>query len=235
MNRDFTKNPLEGEPFQWLFRTPDAQAIRKHWSKEAVVTGSWQGKEAREVPAGQLLPGELSAALCEVGCYTVRSAQRVYRVNQDYTETPACAEELEAYKSQWETDWVMSDGWLGDLRLVHEISARHHDGPEREFILVDGARNAHRCYWMESINAIYAAKENASVPDEYASLFVNKFWMGDSHSADYWRKLDPTERIWEISLGDCSDDDAQFYIVREPVVRFLIPEIQTEGGCDVEN
>ena len=213
-------------------RALNNSTIREHWHRTAVFTDSWEDKEEKAVPANELLPGELSAVLFQVGCYTVRSAQRVYRVNQDYTEMPATLEELETYKNHRN----VFDGWLGNLRLVHEISARHHDGPEREFILVDGAKNAHNCYWSEEIQSIYTAKKDASIPDENASLFVYKFWIGSSHSVDYWSKLDPTGRMWRLSLSPYNDrvGEERFCIVGQPPVRFLVPEIQAEGNTNSE-
>jgi len=52
--------------------------MREHWNCLAVLTDSYsnntQEHEAREE---SLLDGELSAVIFQVGCYMIRSAQRV--------------------------------------------------------------------------------------------------------------------------------------------------------------
>ena len=67
-------------------RNEDRVMIQEHWRQTVVFTDAlhiepWEwGEIGKKVLEGELLPGELSAVTFSVGCYTVRSAQRVYRV-----------------------------------------------------------------------------------------------------------------------------------------------------------
>ena len=67
-------------------RSEDRVMIQNHWKDTAVFTDAlyieaWEwGEIGKKVPEGELLPGELSAVTFPAGCYTVRSAQRVYRI-----------------------------------------------------------------------------------------------------------------------------------------------------------
>lgn len=86
-------------------RSEDRVMIQKHWKDTAVFTDAlyiepWEwGEIGKKVQEGELLPGELSAVTFPAGCYTVRSAQRVYRIyGTGYfpeKETPVSREETE--------------------------------------------------------------------------------------------------------------------------------------------
>lgn len=56
--------------------------FRRHCrDSEAVFTDAWSlGTEEHQVSDEELLPGEIEAVTFQVGCYTVRSALRVYTI-----------------------------------------------------------------------------------------------------------------------------------------------------------
>ena len=189
-------------------RSEDRVMIQKHWKDTAVFTDAlyiepwvW-GEIGKKVPEGELLPGELSAVTFPAGCYTVRSAQRVYRIYGTgcfpEKETPASREETERVRKDvtpMGTIGPLFSAWCDELRVTHEISARHNDAPEGKFTYICRAAEAQNGRWKEHISAIYSVKESEFIPDEYASLMVCLAFAGDSHGSDTWYKFDPTGKI----------------------------------------
>ncbi len=194
----------------------DRELIRKHWKSTAVFTDVWTpGEKECKVPEEELLPGELAAVTFRVGCYIVRSAQRVYRVyDPGYTpqeEQPADKKEVELirglvmYDDQngqcvWNERAIFTD-WKDKLRLTHEISARHVSNPNGGFIYVCRAAQARNYSWFEYIGDIFAVKENELTSDEYASLLVYSHYEGSCFGADTWYKLDPDGRVTKLEPG----------------------------------
>lgn len=191
-------------------RNEDRAAIQEHWKDTVVFTDAlhiqaWEwGEIGEEVPGNKLLPGELSATTFSVGCYTIRSAQRVYRIYEPgYSpemETPADQEETELVRKDIRPVTVASIGfldsaWRDKLRVTHEISARHNDDPEGKFTYICRAAEARNARWKEHISAIYSVKESEFIPNEYASLLVCLAFAGDSHNSGTWYKFDPTGKI----------------------------------------
>lgn len=187
----------------------DAQGkdvIRKHWNSAAVFTDAWHpGINEETLTEAELLSGELSAVIFQVGCYTVRSAQRVYSIHE-----AGDGRELEMPADQAEVEFVknISPAYVGApslngrlLRVMNEISAKHHASPNNVFayvcraILLSGSAN-----WCEYIGDIYTVKENDSIPDEYASLLVYSHYEGSSFGVDTWYRLDPTGKVTKLEL-----------------------------------
>ena len=105
--------------------------------------------------------------------------------------------------------------WRNELRVTHEISARHNDAPEGKFTYICRAAEASSGRWKEHISAIYSVKESKFIPDKYASLLVCLAFAGDSHGADTWYKLDPTGKITTLRLHpyDFDADKARFAVM----------------------
>lgn len=200
----------------------------KHWCPTAVFTGGWCSGHEKKVPSAKLLQGELSAEISTVGCYLVRSAIRVYKVHE-----PGYCPELEAPADQNDMDelwryineWGDLEGFLAigawcvvekslsqRLRITHEISARHKDDPNPEFVYLTRTTQARTSMWYESISCICSAKKKAFVPDRDASLFVCNTYVGDSFSADTWYKLSRFGKIKKLVLHpfDSQQDEARF-------------------------
>ena len=209
-------------------RSEDRVMIQNHWKDTAVFTDAlhieaWEwGEIGKKVPEGKLLPGELSAVTFPAGCYTVRSAQRVYRIyGSGYfpeKETPSSREDTERVRKDvtpMGTIGPLSPAWCDALRVTHEISARHNDAPEGKFTYICRAAEARTGRWKEHISAIYSVKESKFTPDEYASLLVCLAFAGDSHGADTWYKLDPTGKITTLRLHpyDSDADKARFAVM----------------------
>lgn len=206
-------------------KNEDRVTIREHWKRTVVFTdalhiAAWEWSEiGKKVPEGELLSGELSVVTFSVGCYTARSAQRVYRscgpVYIPEEETPAGWEETELVKKDMTpmgTIRPLVPVWCDELRVTHEISARHNDAPEGKFTYICRAAEASSGRWKEHISAIYSVKESKFIPDEYASLLVCLAFAGDSHGVDTWYKLDPTGKITTLRLHpyDSNADKARF-------------------------
>lgn len=185
----------------------DRELVRKHWKTEAVFIDAWcPGADERKAPEEELLPGELSAVVFQVGCYTVRSAQRVYRIHDpEYVpelETLADNEEVEMVRKDLETGVGMRKeadcevaAWDEKLRGTNEISARHNSAPNTGFTYICRVAEARNASWYEYIGDIYAVKENAHIPDEYASLLVYSHYEGSSFGSDTWYKFEPTGKL----------------------------------------
>ena len=202
--------------------------IRKHWKLSAAFTGSLHPGHGKKVDEADLLPGQLSAEIFHVGCYTVRSAQRIYQVCEPgYSpeqEIPATLEDVELVRKDIapisavpRLGFTMTTGiglqpWRNRFRVTHEISARHQDNPSGLFTMICRAAESINSRWSEHIGPICAAKEHIVIPNRKASLFVCSTYVGGSFSADTWYKLDPAGEITTLSLHpyDSESDKARF-------------------------
>lgn len=130
--------------------------------KSAVVfMDAWDpGRKERKLTEAELLPGELTAVVFPVGCYLVRSAERV------------CGQ-----------------------CIVQEISARHTAAPGNAFVEVCRIPQPADGDGCGYIGDIYAVREQASVPDEAASLIVYSHYEGRSSGADTWYQFTADGKI----------------------------------------
>lgn len=194
--------------------------LRKHWSSSAVMTDDYTSEtKEQKIAEEDLLPGELSAVTFQIGCYTVRSAQCVYKImDSSYdpeNEPPADEAELKLLRAQTAQPGMTAThlpALRSHLRMVHEISARYKDTPQDKFTFICRAAHARNYSWSESIEAVCAVKENSAVADEEASLLVLDTYIGDSFDVDTWYKLDPDGRITTLKLHpfDSDMDNARF-------------------------
>lgn len=203
----------------------DRKLIRKHWKEEAVFTDAWQPSTDEDmipVPEERLLQGELSAVIFQVGCYAVRSAQRVYKIYEPgYTpemEVPVENEEIERVRKDVRilggraAFFTSFSSLQNEFRITNEISARHNSAPCTDFTYICRAASGRHASWFESIGNIYTAKENVHIPDEYASLLLCFHWSGSSFSTKTWYKFEPTGRITVLRTGayGIMPDEAKF-------------------------
>ena len=195
------------------------ETIRKHWHQTAVFTDSPLMRRKKAVPKSKLLPGELSAETFHVGCYKVRSAVRVYNVDElgycPENETPASLEDVEMIRRETDDGKMLGFGfqdWRDRLHVTHEISAKHSNNRSGEYTYLCRATEARNYYWCERITAICAAKKNALTPDNKAELFVCNTFIGDSHGAESWYKLSPSGKVERLYLHDydADQDNARF-------------------------
>lgn len=192
--------------------------IRRHWKNEAVFTDAWRPDEAeQEIPENELQAGEMSAVIFKVGCYSVRSAWRICK-QQDDLEIPADKEEVDFAKKKLKgtentvIDVLIYNELPEKLRVVHEISAKHMDNPSDSYTKVCSVTQSRSVMWCEYVGDIYTVKENEAIPDDYASLLVYTHYSGDSFSVDTWYKLEPTGKITTLRLHpfDSNMNEAQF-------------------------
>lgn len=202
--------------------------IRKHWKLSAVFTGSLHPGHGKKLIETELLPEELSAEVFRVGCYTVRSARRVYQVCEPgYSpeeERPASPEDVALVRKDMPPEIadprlnftrihsVCFPSWRDRLRVTREISARHQNNTDGSFTVICRTAESRNYAWSETIGVICTAKEHIAVPNEHASLFVCNTYMGDSFTADTWYKLDPSGKITTLRLHpyDSDIDKARF-------------------------
>ena len=195
--------------------------IYKHWSRNAVFTGSWDTRECRgeKVKEEELLLGELSAYVYQVGCYTVRSAWRVYKIYEPgycpEKEQPASMEEVEMVKKdivREEMAFIGFYSWRNELRITNEISARHNKDLGADFKYICRTTEARNHSWSEIISCICAAKKHMFMSNQEASLFVCNTYVGDSFSAETWYKLsaDGTTKSMRLHPYDKDMEKAKF-------------------------
>ncbi len=173
-------------------------------------------RPAEFVSEDKLLTGEISACIFRLGCYLVRSAQRVYRISSEEVyfpkkECPASNEEAEIVRKDIASDMkdakqsftrtiLFAPPWHKKLRVTHEISARHIDAPGETFQYICRAASARNYSWSEGIKEITCEKARPQIPDKYASLVVCLSWTGSSYSMDTFYRLEPTGKVTEDTV-----------------------------------
>ena len=194
--------------------TEAEKLIRRRQNSTVVFTDAWSpGVGEHKIPEEGLLPGELSAVTFRVGCYTVRSAQRLYKINgtgySPELDEPADKDEVGQVRKDVVPEnaggldgyaGIVSNGrmrpsWEDKLCLTHEISARYDPDPDAAFQYVCRTIQAGNSGWCEYIGDIYTVKEHGSVPDECASLLVYSHYECSTYGLDTWYKLEPAGKI----------------------------------------
>lgn len=198
--------------------------FRRLCSSEAVFIDAWcPGIDESKVPEEELLPGEIEAVTFQVGCYTVRSALRIYTISDSEwylaeVGEPADKEDVRLVRknlllgeggrkdteakgnifASWGNIYTYTGyipSWRDNLRFTHEISARHHSTQDKSYTYICRAADPINGKWFEYIGDIYAVKERDTVPDESASLLIYFVFTSDFYGVDTWYKLDPDGKI----------------------------------------
>lgn len=173
---------------------------RRKNSTDIFIDAWCPGTGEQEIPEWELLEGELSAVVFRVGCYIVRSAQRIYKIYEpDYRpelETPANKEETEKIRVAGGSKVIECElgTWL-KFRLVQEISARHIFSPDSAFTYICRAAKARNHTWQEYIGDIYAVKEHEKIPDKDAFLLIYLGYAGSSYTSETWYKMSPDGKV----------------------------------------
>lgn len=139
-----------------------------------MFTDVWDRRtDGQKLSEEELLTGEVTVVTFKVKGYTIRSAQRVYKIHEPgYSpelEMPSGKEEVELVKEDVGADsggdcHIVRGGFLGlgewrdTLCLIHEISSRHDSEPSRKFIYICRAAQARNASWSEEIERIYTVK-----------------------------------------------------------------------------
>ena len=194
--------------------------FRRECSSEAVFIDAWcPGADENKVTEEDLLPGEIEAVTFQVGCYTVRSALRVYTIQDpDWylaeVGEPAEKEEVEIVRkdlllgerdgrvtvakgnifASWGNIYAYTGfipSWRDKLRITHEISAKRNSKRDKPFTYICRAADPINGKWFEYIGDIYAVKEMDIVPDESASLLIYFVFSSDFYGVDTWYRFDP--------------------------------------------
>lgn len=209
--------------------------IRRHWSRNAVLTDSWFrfSDNGQELAQEELFEGEVSAVVIQVGCYTVRSAERFYKIqdpeNPSGLRIPADEKDFELIwkdiefsktmnvdaqeKRNWLRGWLRGLGYPeslgGKLFGVREISARHNSSPDGSFSYIFSVARPQPITGCEYVDIIFTAKKNDHIPDEYASLFIGtRIWVGTGSNSGMWYQFEPTGKITRFNPMDMNK--AQF-------------------------
>ena len=220
---------------RYHFREDGKNDLRKQYGNAIVFTDTCENPCFHRVETDDLLPGELSAFTFGVGCYTVRTAWRVYKIHE-----PGYSPEQEMPADKDDVDTVrkdLGDGnvaeltgflsiadvsgfaniskyppeWSDKLRVTHEISAKHT--ADSDGVFFDGfkpvcrATESRNANWSETIGYICAIKDNASLPDNQASIVVSSMYLGSSFSVPHWHKLDYNGELSHISKHPYADSE----------------------------
>lgn len=200
-------------------------SFRRHGcDSEVVFIDTWSpGTEEHQVSDEELLLGEIEAVTFQVGCYTVRSALRVYTLQDpDWylaeVREPTDKDDVEMVRkdlargkgdekavgekrsifASWGSSSVFADHiplWRDKLRITHEISARHNSDRNMPFTYICRAADPMNGKWFEYIGDIYAVKARDTVPDESASLLIYLAFSSDFYGVDTWYRFDPEGEI----------------------------------------
>ncbi len=198
--------------------------FKRDYNSEAVFIDAWcPGAGENKVPEEDLLPGEIRAVTFKVGCYTVRSALRVYTIqDSDWylaeVGEPADREDVELVAkdlmleeengkpagikgsifSSWGKQYAFAGctpSWGDKFRITHELSAKHNSDCDKQFTYICRAADPVNGKWFEYIGDIYAVKERDNVPDEYASLLIYFVFTSDFYGVDTWYRFAPDGEI----------------------------------------
>ncbi len=198
-----------------LFRETSAnEVLRKHWFPTAVLTDSIgdylpETKEnevigfgslldqilatipsAEIVPEDELLPGELSAVVFQIGYYFIRAAQKVYHRNRnldDYKDaSPASKEEVQFVREH--SDDIFS-GCRKKYMVATEISANVVNYAAEEMHYVCNTIQPVGYSWHEEITAIITAKKGSLLSTRHEHLWVCITWYGESDTVETWYDL----------------------------------------------
>ena len=200
------------------------EAFCRQGCEDVVVIDTWNpGIDENKVSEEELLPGEIEAVTFQVSGYTVRSALRVYTIQDPdgyFAEVgkPARKNDVEIVRK----DLVSGEGnekvietrdnifavwgnihacvsclpaWRDKLRITHEISARYNSNPDRPFTYICRAADPMNGKWFEYIGDIYVVKERAADPDESASLLIHFAFTSDFYGVDTWYKFESDGEI----------------------------------------
>jgi hypothetical protein len=195
--------------YDYLLNIYNEGELRKNYGDVIILTDRCCNPGLNPVEPFELLPGELSAVTFTVGCYTVRSAERVYKLSESRFNPeaiPADQGEVEIVKA------VLSENlpaerrthawstYYGKLALFNEICAKHSTASDGKYAdgfklicradIGGGAREEGR------IECIGTIKENESVSDNSASLVVKY----SHHSDGAWYKLDSENAITKSAI-----------------------------------
>ena len=168
--------------------------LKKHMGNDIKFTGAWdKAQNIRQLQTDELLPGEMSAMTYEIGGYTVRNADRVYKRLEDFTEIPADNETIELAKEQQKRLFGLMGNRDRSIKITNEISAMRtsdiSDAFSDGFKLVCQATNG--IHVFEEIHFICSILTPPSFSLNDELLFVKRCFMGDSISAESWFCLNP--------------------------------------------
>lgn len=177
------------------------KTLRRHLGNDIVFTSVWaDAKDEHELDDSDLLEGELSACTFRVGCYAIRSAQRLYKDEGElhYTERIPVEKDAAAAYMKKRKSMLAFIPTNDDVRLVHEICIKHNvldiqAAQDWKYICLAATSMS----WSESIDFIGTVKSNATIPDEQADLFILKKYTGDSFSVAHWYKFNPDGAVTE--------------------------------------
>lgn len=179
------------------------KTLHRHLGENIDITALWRDAvDERELEEHELLDGELSAFTFRIGCYLIRSAQRLYKDTDEthYKErVPAERNSIAEYRENHMNINSIIERHGEDVRKVHEISAKHIKGGDDlssdEWRFICLATTAKSWAWEESIDFIATVKCVASTPDEQAELFVLNTYVGSSFGVANWHRMAPDGTI----------------------------------------
>lgn len=142
------------------------ETLRRHLGNQIVFTGLTSDAVRRELDEDELLDGEESAFITQIGCYSVRSAKLHGTDPEDGTKS--CINEISARHSSAD-----NHGFLAAYNHIYSIQE-------------DSSAN-----WTEEVLFIGTVKKGVFLPNDQAELFIMIRYTGSSFSADTWYKMTP--------------------------------------------
>ena len=187
------------------------EALHAHLGDGIVFTGTWAGAtDCQELDEEELLEGELSASVFDVGCYTVRIAECLYMDDGSrdvrHMENVTAEQDKKAAdpKKGQDIGRAMAVPYLAgkESRMLAEVSAQYTPvsrATVNHWQNICIATGSHT--WTESIGYICAVKSSEKAPDSQAALFVLARPAGSPQDAWKWYRFTPDSKAEECDMG----------------------------------
>lgn len=200
--------------------------LHKPYGNAAVFTDICDNPYSCQLEQDELLPGELTAVTFTVGCYTVRSALRVYKAcDSSRLQIPADKEELDCVQADLRGGIGLFSSpsgppWQDRLRVTSEISAKHSSDPDGAFTngfkyICRGGHDLENRLWSHSIGSICTLKKSFLLSDNAADLLIlqaNHYFTARSST---WYSLSPQG---VLKIGQQFDTSAKV----QPEINFVL-------------
>lgn len=214
-------------------KTAVLDVLNKHLPEGVVIKNATNPhSKGRVLEDNELREGELSASIYQVGCYSVRIAERVYRKG-DFEPTAdneiklegksvkqgeavaAQSADIPPFKNRYNRPATKDE--LEEYCNATKNPVEAITNPPRDYQKVKEVSAAYMdgeykniCLTMYSkygrysdiLTFIGTVKLNKSVPDSQASLFVGSNYVGDSFGIKTFYAFSPEEYIREYKIHD---------------------------------
>ncbi len=213
---DPQKNAIPEENGRFLINEDTFTIIKREWSSTAIITDSIKSHlkpqeenvtiyyssvydkimdsnlNVKLIHGKDLLPGELSSIVFQMGSYKIRLAQKMFHRKKGFHEVDR-QNPLNLNKFPFIKNNILSI--LNNLEnrkkyaVVTEIAADNADSREDSMFYICNTQEAIGGSWYEVVTDILTAKKSV-VSDAQEHLLICITWYGSCHTTSNWFDLD---------------------------------------------